>query len=121
MVMPTFTDEAALFGDASPAHTVVRWRDWGAEQVIVKLGAQGCLVCDASGTAAVPAIKVDTVIDTTGAGDAFNAGFLAARRAGQNLTQAAQTANRVAAIVIQHRGAIMPRERNVELRACVSG
>ncbi len=51
IAMPTFTDEAALFGDASPAHTVVRWRDWGAEQVIVKLGAEGCLV---SAPAAAP-------------------------------------------------------------------
>jgi len=115
IVAPTFVDEAALFGDASPPQTVVRWRDWGAAEVIVKLGAEGCLACDAGGTVAVPAIKVDAVIDTTGAGDAFNAGFIAARRAGQNLTQAAQAANRVAAIVIQHRGAILPRERTVQL------
>jgi 2-dehydro-3-deoxygluconokinase len=118
-VMPTYTDEAALFGDASPADTVVRWREWGAEEVIVKLGAEGCLVVDASGTAAVPAIKVHSVIDTTGAGDAFNAGFLAARRAGQNSTQAAHAANRVAAIVIQHRGAIVPRDRTAQLKAAL--
>ena len=120
LVMPTFTDEAALFGDASPAHTVVRWRDWGAEQVIVKLGAQGCLVADVGGTTSVPAVKVTTVIDTTGAGDAFNAGFLAARCAGRSAAQAAGVANRLASLVIQHRGAIVPRERTGELRACVS-
>jgi 2-dehydro-3-deoxygluconokinase len=118
-VAPTFVDEVVLFGDASPAQTVVRWRDWGAAEVIVKLGAQGCLVCDADDTVVVPAIKVDCVIDTTGAGDAFNAGFLAARRAGQNLTQAAQAANRVAAIVIGHRGAIVPREWTEQLRAAL--
>ncbi len=119
IVAPTFVDEVALFGDASPPQTVVRWRDWGAAEVIVKLGAQGCLVCDAGDTVAVPAIKVQCVIDTTGAGDAFNAGFLAARRAGQNLTQAAQAANRVAAIVIGHRGAIVPREWTERLRAAL--
>jgi len=81
IAMPTFSDEASLFGDASPAHTVERWRDWGAVQVIVKLGAAGCLVASASGTQWVPAVAVATVIDTTGAGDAFNAGFLAARSA----------------------------------------
>jgi 2-dehydro-3-deoxygluconokinase len=119
IVAPTFADEAALFGDAAPPQTVVRWRDWGAEEVVIKLGAEGCLVCDASGTTAVPAIKVHPVIDTTGAGDAFNAGFLAARRAGQNPVQAARAANRVAAIVIQHRGAIVPRDRTPQLRSAL--
>jgi 2-dehydro-3-deoxygluconokinase len=121
IVMPTFSDEAVLFGDASPAHTVVRWRDWGAAQVIVKLGAEGCLVSCALGTQLVPAAAVAAVIDTTAAGDAFNAGFLAARRAGQPAAQAAAGANRLAALVIQHRGAILPRERNAELKACLSG
>jgi 2-dehydro-3-deoxygluconokinase len=119
IAMPTFTDEAALFGDASPAHTVVRWRDWGAAQVIVKLGAEGCLVSCSLGTQLVPAVAVTKVIDTTAAGDAFNAGFLAARRAGHSAAQAAAAANRLAALVIQHRGAILPRERTVEVKACV--
>ncbi|HEV2700724.1 MAG TPA: sugar kinase [Steroidobacteraceae bacterium] len=119
IAMPTFSDEAALFGDASPSHTVVRWRDWGAAQVIVKLGAEGCLISCALGTRLVPAAAVATVIDTTAAGDAFNAGFLAARRAGQDPVQAAGAANRLAALVIQHRGAILPRERTAEVKACV--
>ena len=120
IAMPTFSDEAALFGDASPAHTVVRWRGWGASQVIVKLGAEGCLVAGAQGTQLVPAVAVAAVVDTTAAGDAFNAGFLAARRTGQEAAQAAGAAHRLAALVIQHRGAILPRERNGELTACLS-
>ncbi len=117
IAMPTFSDEASLFGDASPAHTVERWRDWGAVQVIVKLGAAGCLVASASGTQWVPAVAVATVIDTTGAGDAFNAGFLAARSAGRSAVEAAAAAQRLAALVIQHRGAILPRERTEQIRA----
>jgi 2-dehydro-3-deoxygluconokinase len=120
IAMPTFSDEAALFGDASPVQTVARWRDWGASQVIVKMGAEGCLVSDAQGTQRVAAVAVARVVDTTAAGDAFNAGFLAARRTGQQSAQAAGAAHRVAALVIQHRGAILPRERNGELRACLS-
>jgi 2-dehydro-3-deoxygluconokinase len=121
IVMPTFTDEAALFADASASQTVARWREWGADEVIVKQGAEGCVVSDASGTSAVPAMKVATVLDTTAAGDAFNAGFLAARRAGQQLVAAAQAANRVAGIVIQHRGAIVPREWTERLRTALNG
>jgi 2-dehydro-3-deoxygluconokinase len=119
IVMPTFADEVALFADTSPAATVARWHDWGAEQVILKLGAAGCLVSGPDGAEAVPAVKVARVIDTTAAGDAFNAGFLAARGAGQDLVQAAHSASRLAAIVIQHRGAILPRERTAEIRAAL--
>jgi 2-dehydro-3-deoxygluconokinase len=117
IAMPTFTDEAALFGDTSPAQSVLRWRGWGAEQVIVKAGAEGCLVSGSGGPQWVPAVKVATVIDTTAAGDAFNAGFLAARARGQDPLMAAQAANRVAALVIQHRGAILPRQQTPQLRA----
>jgi 2-dehydro-3-deoxygluconokinase len=117
IALPTFGDEVTLFGDASPEATVMRWREWGAAQVIVKLGAEGCLVSDAGGTQRVPAAAAATVIDTTGAGDAFNAGYLAARRAGQDAVQAAGAANRLAALVIQHRGAILPRERTEQIRA----
>ncbi|HEX3835649.1 MAG TPA: sugar kinase [Steroidobacteraceae bacterium] len=119
IAMPTFSDEAALFGDASPAATVARWHGWGAEQVIVKLGADGCLVSGPAGAESVAAVKVARVIDTTAAGDAFNAGFLAARGAGQDLVQAAQAANRLAAMVIQHRGAILPRQRTGEITVAV--
>jgi 2-dehydro-3-deoxygluconokinase len=119
LVMPTFADEAALFADATPGHTVVRWRDWGAERVVVKLGAEGSVVACASKTAWVPAVKVARVIDTTGAGDAFNAGFLAARGMGQEPVAAAHAASRVAAIVIQHRGAILPRELTPQIRSAL--
>ena len=95
---------------------IISWRDIPA-QVIVKLGAEGCLVSCALGTRLVPAAAVAAVIDTTAAGDAFNAGFLAARRAGQDAVQAAGAANRLAALVIQHRGAILPRERSEQIRA----
>jgi 2-dehydro-3-deoxygluconokinase len=117
IAMPTFNDEAALFGDASPAQSVLRWREWGAEQVIVKAGAEGCLVAASDAIQWVSAVKVATVIDTTAAGDAFNAGYLAARARGQVPLTAAQSANRVAALVIQHRGAILPRQLTPQLRA----
>jgi 2-dehydro-3-deoxygluconokinase len=116
IVIPTYSDEAALFGDASPAATAARWHGWGAEQVIVKLGADGCLVSSPDGAELVPAVTVARVIDTTGAGDSFNAGFLAARGAGQGLVQAAHSANRLAALVIQHRGAILPRDQTAQMR-----
>ena len=65
----------------------------------------------------VPAAKVLKVIDTTAAGDAFNAAYIAGRRGGLQPLAAAEVANRIAAIVIQHSGAILPREKAADLQS----
>ena len=57
---------------------------------------------------AVPAVAA-TVVDTTGAGDAWNGAYLAAVLRGEAPAAAAALANRVAAAKLAHRGAIPPR------------
>jgi 2-dehydro-3-deoxygluconokinase len=108
--LPTFEDSALLFDHQSPDATVAQWRSFGAEEVIVKLGARGCLVADTEHALVFPAPRVDVVVDTTGAGDAFNAGYLAARAKGLTPVQAAATAQILASEVIQQPGAILPVE-----------
>ncbi len=49
-------------------------------------------------------------IDTTAAGDSFNAAYIAARLSGDGPQAAAAAAHRLAGEVIRHRGAIMPRD-----------
>ncbi len=76
----------------------------GLASVVMTLGAAGALVCDAGGTIAVPAPRVDAV-DTTGAGDAF-VGALAVRLAdGSGLEDSVRFAVRVGAYAVQHAGA----------------
>jgi 2-dehydro-3-deoxygluconokinase len=48
-------------------------------------------------------------VDTTAAGDSFNAAYIAARMVGKGPAEAAAAAHRLAAQVIRHRGALMPR------------
>jgi 2-dehydro-3-deoxygluconokinase len=105
MALPTFEDEQALWGDASSAETLARYTGRGVE-VCVKSGAAGCLLGDAT---AVPVPETIVPVDTTGAGDAFNAAYLSARLAGAPPAAAALAGHRLAGIVIQYRGAIIPR------------
>lgn len=111
IALPTLEDEQRLFGDASAGDVIDRWLGSGAIEVVVKRGAAGCVVGAASGRVEVPAAAVDRVLDTTGAGDAFNAGYLAARAHGKAPPEAAQAAARLAARVVQHRGALLPRQQ----------
>lgn len=111
IVLPTFDDERLLWGDAGPADCIARWRGRGARDVVVKLGSEGCALATEEGHLPVRGERVEQVVDTTGAGDSFNAAYLAARLRGEDRAAAAAAGNRLAAEVIQVRGAIMPRDR----------
>lgn len=111
IALPTFPDEQALFGDAAPAQTVARMQAAGVAEVVVKNGEAPALVAHAGATVESPAIPVETPVDTTGAGDSFNGAYLAARLAGNTPADAAGRAHRVAAAVIQVRGALAPFDR----------
>ncbi|CAL9564604.1 ribokinase [Streptomyces sp. enrichment culture] len=93
----------ALVGD-DPADWARLLLAKGPRSVVVTLGARGALVCDGSGTALVPSVKVDAV-DTTGAGDAFTAALAWRLGAGAGLAEAAAYAARVGAAAVTRRGA----------------
>lgn len=109
IVLPTADDERLLHGDNQTAESVLaRWRGAGAREVAVKLGREGALVWSASGANHVPAEEVAPV-DTTGAGDAFDAGYLSARLAARAPVEAARFGVGLASETIRHPGAIPPR------------
>jgi 2-dehydro-3-deoxygluconokinase len=109
LALPTFDDEAALWGDRDPAATANRLKSRGVGEIAIKLGAQGALIAGAGYEASVPATEDAAVVDTTGAGDSFNAGYLSARIQGQPPVSAAIAGHQLAGVVVQHRGAIVPR------------
>lgn len=104
----SFDDEVVLYGDANPQQTLARVQAAGVQEAIIKLGPDGCLVAQGSSMPEhVPAHLV-RAIDTTAAGDSFNAGYLARRMAGASCVVAAQYGCALAAAVVTHQGAIIP-------------
>ncbi|MDO9588542.1 MAG: sugar kinase [Brevundimonas sp.] len=108
IALPTFEDERALMGDCSPSDTAARWRRAGAAVVAVKQGPDGALIAVDEGQSQVPT-RASRPIDTTGAGDSFNAGFLGSWLDGASAMDAAKAGHRLAGVVIGQRGAIVPR------------
>jgi len=106
IVLPTFSDERATFGDADAAATRARYLELGVGEVVVKDGEAPALLGFDGQLAAVPATR-GTMVDATGAGDAFNGAYLAARLTGAGPVEAAQAAHRVAGLVIGQRGALI--------------
>jgi sugar/nucleoside kinase (ribokinase family) len=87
-----------------------RWRT-ARTRVVVKLGAGGSRIVGAGVDVSAKAATVGRVVDSTGAGDAFNGGFLAAVLRGRTLRDALALANRVGAASTQQPGGIagLPR------------
>jgi 2-dehydro-3-deoxygluconokinase len=108
IALPTFPDEQALYGDQTPEDTAMRIERSGVGEIVVKNGEETALIAHYGGRQGSPAVNVATPVDTTGAGDSFNGAYLAARLAGDTPAEAAVRAHRVAAAVIQVRGALAP-------------
>jgi 2-dehydro-3-deoxygluconokinase len=108
--LPTFDDEAVLWGDPSPEATVERLQAFGIGEIVVKNGPNSALVAVSGQRELVPVPEVIQAVDTTAAGDSFNAGYLAARLAGESPAAAALAGHTLAAQKVRHRGAIMPRD-----------
>jgi len=90
-----FASEAeahALTGKNAPAEAFAALENCGAREVVLKLGERGCLIRDSGALREVPPCAVEAV-DSTGAGDAFAAGFIHARLRGWPRGETALVAN----------------------------
>jgi 2-dehydro-3-deoxygluconokinase len=110
LALPTLEDEQALFGDANAASCIARLREAGIREIAVKRGGLGCLISADGACMDVAPARVVQPVDTTAAGDSFNAGYLAARLRGASAVEAARAGHRLAAVVIMSPGAIVPRD-----------
>ena len=109
IALPTLDDENALHGQSPGRAHADRWLQAGAGRVVMKCGAQGARLYDRDSHEEVPIGRRVNPVDTTGAGDSFNAGFLSAKIEGHTDAEACRRANCLAGAVVQHAGAIIPR------------
>jgi 2-dehydro-3-deoxygluconokinase len=107
IALPSWSDEAELFGDRDTFATAKRISSAGVEEVVVKNGAGAFLVRTRDVCQSLLPHTNVTIVDTTGAGDSFNAGYLAARLQGESPEIAVLRAQSVATKVIAGRGALV--------------
>lgn len=109
LALPTFDDEQALFGDESLDQCIARYRARGVNEIVIKRGPRGCVVVVDGDRIEIAPPHVVEPVDTTAAGDSFNAGYLAARINGASPREAAMAGHRLAGAVILSPGAVIPR------------
>lgn len=116
IALPTFADEQNLFGDKTPTNSVKRIADYGVSEIIVKDGANASWGLVNGDPFDVKPQPVGNVIDTTGAGDSFSAGYLVGRMAKMDPVSATRLGHQVAGLVIAHHGALVPMSVFSDLR-----
>ncbi len=108
-ITPNETELSVLTGcdtdtDAGIAEGARVLLDRGCKNVIVKMGARGAMLVNAEGVSRFPGFKVNAV-DTTAAGDTFNAAFAVALASGETVPEAFTFANAAAALSTTAKGA----------------
>jgi 2-dehydro-3-deoxygluconokinase len=103
--LPTLDDEGELSGARDADAVAAHWQGLGCAETVVKLGAQGCRLPDGT---IVPPLRKVAPVDTSGAGDAFNAGYLDARLRGLDPRDSALAGHALAEWTIMRPGAIPP-------------
>lgn len=110
LALPGFDDEQQLYPGTTPEQVLARFAAFGVKEIVLKNGAAGVMVWH-GGQILHPALAcAAAVVDSTGAGDAFNAGYLAARLQAAGPEAAALAGHSLACRVIGTHGAILPRD-----------
>jgi 2-dehydro-3-deoxygluconokinase len=109
LFLPSLEDQAALL-DISETEALLHLKQLTINEIVIKRGRSPLIVIDHEVVNEFPVTSVDAV-DTTGAGDGFNGGYLAARLQNKPIAEAAQLAMLLAKLTVQQKGAILLPEQ----------
>ena len=121
VALPSFDDERALHGDATPAATAKRIARIGPAEIVVKDGARPVLLHADGLATTVPVEPHPAPVDATAAGDSFNAGYIVARMRGLDPAAAVAAGSALARRVVGARGAILPAAAMADLADAMVG
>lgn len=111
IALPSIDDEMDLFGDVDETAVLQRLKSYGITRGALKRGSKGPLsLAPGAEQTVIPLTGTANVVDTTAAGDSFNAGYLNATMNGQSDDEALSAGHGCALRVIAHSGAIIPTE-----------
>lgn len=96
--LPSFPEASELTGLQNPDAICDCLLNYGVKNVVIKMGDQGCYVKAGDCIGSVPGFHIANVVDTTGCGDNFVAGFIAGLVKGMPIFECAQFANAAGAI-----------------------
>ena len=103
---PNEAELATLAGNSDVQQNIAALLNHGLKCAVVKRGNKGCLIATKSAQIEIPACRVEKVIDTTGAGDSFAAGFLYALSEGWQLEECGRFACATASCSVEEVGAV---------------
>ncbi len=118
LVLPSSDDLSALFGETlNGERWLARLSDLGAREAVLKAGGDAVHILHEGNRLCVPVPRIPAPVDTTGAGDSFNAAYLAARLGGATPKAAVESGHRLASAVVMHQGAVVPEHAMPDMLA----
>ena len=118
IALPGLEDHSTLYGHTNHTHVKSYLSQFAISKIIIKCDDDGVYVYEDTEPAQHhPFQAAARQVDSTAAGDSFAGTYLAAQLSGSSTKQSVIAAMKVARIVVQHKGAIAPREAMSELQA----
>lgn len=103
-IIPNEKEASILTGESDPVKSAELFLEHGANTVIIKCGKEGCIYKSAYEEGRIQAYSNVKVIDTTGAGDSFVAGFIHGLSKGLSLQDSCRYGCAVSSVVVEHMG-----------------